>query len=527
MNYDLFSQMILSFGIKAMLRKAFLNKWKANKGLIYTTIVFILLNLIIGERLTFIDNVSHIGGLVPGIILGVFYHLDINHIKGRFVRGFGNILTILFFGGALIIMINILPRYTYHYYTMFRAYVQNEDEAIRILRENDILTDESYYVGLKEADTLWKTNLTMLDGFPVVPDTNIMQDINILTSYAGIRRKALKYFILSIEKDSYIYIDTAEQINSQISTIPMLYYNLRLKPDTSTDITGLKLELFKAYFDKDWFECDFDDAEYFRIAQRDSLGRVQGRVRDYYLPGILQMKGTYENNLMNGLFFYYYPNGQYDAAGFFNDNIKIGKWQHFYRNGQIKSEEIFMNFKERTVSYRDSTGKQMVIDGNGMVEIKYINDIVKETGEYLDGLKHGVWRGFFVTGTPQYEEIYENGELVSGKRVTGSGEIYFYDEIYVSPTPICGEDEYLQYLKDSLQYPEEAIRNGMEGVVIIEFLVDTAGNIPKLKPVTIIGKGCEEEAIRLVKEGSRFFPARMRGKTIAARATYPVVFELD
>ncbi|GAI44582.1 unnamed protein product, partial [marine sediment metagenome] len=79
---------------------------------------------------------------------------------------------------------------------MFRAYVQNEDEAIRILRENDILTDESYYVGLKEADTLWKTNLTMLNGFPVVPDTNIMQDINILTSYAGIRRKAMKYFIL-------------------------------------------------------------------------------------------------------------------------------------------------------------------------------------------------------------------------------------------------------------------------------------------------------------------------------------------
>ncbi|MEN9612680.1 MAG: hypothetical protein RLZZ628_3494 [Bacteroidota bacterium] len=64
---------------------------------------------------------------------------------------------------------------------------------------------------------------------------------------------------------------------------------------------------------------------------------------------------------------------------------------------------------------------------------------------------------------------------------------------------IGGKTELEQYLKTNLQYPKAAREQGIQGVVIVEFLVNTDGTIQDAKIGKGIGGGCDEEAIRLVQ----------------------------
>lgn len=78
---------------------------------------------------------------------------------------------------------------------------------------------------------------------------------------------------------------------------------------------------------------------------------------------------------------------------------------------------------------------------------------------------------------------------------------------------------------EKLNYPREAILAGIEGTVIISFIVDTRGNVTNAKVVRGIGGGCDEEALRVVKE-MKFKPARQRERYVRIRMNIPIKFHL-
>lgn len=55
------------------------------------------------------------------------------------------------------------------------------------------------------------------------------------------------------------------------------------------------------------------------------------------------------------------------------------------------------------------------------------------------------------------------------------------------------------FIKNNLRYPEEALKNGIQGTVVIDYDVDVFGDVTKAKVRHGIGYGCDEEALRLVK----------------------------
>ncbi|WP_323756682.1 energy transducer TonB [Roseivirga sp.] len=56
-----------------------------------------------------------------------------------------------------------------------------------------------------------------------------------------------------------------------------------------------------------------------------------------------------------------------------------------------------------------------------------------------------------------------------------------------------------KFLSEQLNYPEEALKNKVEGVVEVAYDVDGLGRILNVKILTGLGSGCDEEVIRLVK----------------------------
>ena len=77
-----------------------------------------------------------------------------------------------------------------------------------------------------------------------------------------------------------------------------------------------------------------------------------------------------------------------------------------------------------------------------------------------------------------------------------------------------------------ITYPEMARKAGIEGRVVVQFIIDKEGNV--LDPVVVrgIGGGCDEEAINAVKQ-IKFVPGRQRGKPVSVRYSLPVSFKLS
>lgn len=56
-----------------------------------------------------------------------------------------------------------------------------------------------------------------------------------------------------------------------------------------------------------------------------------------------------------------------------------------------------------------------------------------------------------------------------------------------------------KFIYDNLRYPKEALENGVEGMVIVDYDIDYQGNVTATRVLQGLGHGCDEEACRVVK----------------------------
>ena len=76
-------------------------------------------------------------------------------------------------------------------------------------------------------------------------------------------------------------------------------------------------------------------------------------------------------------------------------------------------------------------------------------------------------------------------------------------------------------------YPEEALRAGLEGLVVLEAIVDERGRVGHdIKVVRSLGRGFDEAAVAAVRQW-RFRPATRDGKPIKVRRIFPILFRLQ
>jgi protein TonB len=80
-------------------------------------------------------------------------------------------------------------------------------------------------------------------------------------------------------------------------------------------------------------------------------------------------------------------------------------------------------------------------------------------------------------------------------------------------------------LQKKIHYPEIAKKAGVEGRVIVQFVVNEQGAVTDPIVVRGIGAGCDEEAIRAVQQ-ARFTPGRQRGNPVRVKMSLPITFKL-
>lgn len=80
-------------------------------------------------------------------------------------------------------------------------------------------------------------------------------------------------------------------------------------------------------------------------------------------------------------------------------------------------------------------------------------------------------------------------------------------------------------IQGKIRYPEIAKKAGVEGRVIVQFVVDEQGKVVDPVVVRGIGAGCDEEAIRAVQL-AEFKPGKQRGRPVRVKMSLPITFKL-
>ncbi len=90
-----------------------------------------------------------------------------------------------------------------------------------------------------------------------------------------------------------------------------------------------------------------------------------------------------------------------------------------------------------------------------------------------------------------------------------------------------GEIAMKKYLAENIQYPQMARESGIQGRVFVTFVVEKDGNVTDVRVLRGIGGGCDEEAIRVIKNMPKWDPGKQRGKPVRVQFNMPIMFKLN
>ncbi len=92
----------------------------------------------------------------------------------------------------------------------------------------------------------------------------------------------------------------------------------------------------------------------------------------------------------------------------------------------------------------------------------------------------------------------------------------------------CSKEKLLEYIYSNLKYPAIARENGIEGQIVLQFVVEKDGTITDVNIVRDIGGGCGDSASNVVKGmnnmGQKWIPGKQRGRPVRVLFTLPVKF---
>jgi len=95
-----------------------------------------------------------------------------------------------------------------------------------------------------------------------------------------------------------------------------------------------------------------------------------------------------------------------------------------------------------------------------------------------------------------------------------------------SPQYPGGDELRLKFLSENIKYPQAAREASVQGTVYITFVVEADGTITNIRVLRGIGKGCDEEALRVMKLMPKWLPGKQRGKPVRVQFNLPIKFSL-
>ena len=127
-----------------------------------------------------------------------------------------------------------------------------------------------------------------------------------------------------------------------------------------------------------------------------------------------------------------------------------------------------------------------------------------------------------------------NGEVLKAKEVIAQPEppkheeeSKVFDVVEQMPSFPGGNGALLEYLATHVKYPVVAQENGVQGRVIVSFVVERDGSITDVRVVRSVDPSLDREAARVVSSMPRWTPGKQNGSAVRVKYNVPVMFKLQ
>ncbi|HPW78023.1 MAG: Gram-negative bacterial tonB protein [Bacteroidetes bacterium ADurb.Bin037] len=88
------------------------------------------------------------------------------------------------------------------------------------------------------------------------------------------------------------------------------------------------------------------------------------------------------------------------------------------------------------------------------------------------------------------------------------------------------ENTFTKWVHERIVYPEVAKENGVQGRVVLSFIVDADGYVKNVTVLRGVDPLIDKEAVRVVSSSPKWKPGRQRDKTVRVRYNFPINFQL-
>ena len=150
---------------------------------------------------------------------------------------------------------------------------------------------------------------------------------------------------------------------------------------------------------------------------------------------------------------------------------------------------------------------------------------------------------WFVTGIYAHKERFElyledTGQHQAVVCTTLDGTMDYYIEPHeegyfihtkpdIMPVFYDGKIELLDYLRENIRYPYACLHEGIQGRVIVQFIVTKDGQVSDARVVKSAHKYLDKEALRVVNNMPYWRPGAYKGKRVNVQLTMPIIFRLQ
>ena len=124
-------------------------------------------------------------------------------------------------------------------------------------------------------------------------------------------------------------------------------------------------------------------------------------------------------------------------------------------------------------------------------------------------------------------EVLKAKEVIAQPEPPKEEETKVFDVVEQMPSFPGGPAELMKFLASNIKYPVVAEENGVQGRVIVTFVVERDGSITDVKVVKSVDPSLDKEAQRVVKSMPKWIPGKQNGSAVRVKYTVPVTFKLQ
>ena len=124
-------------------------------------------------------------------------------------------------------------------------------------------------------------------------------------------------------------------------------------------------------------------------------------------------------------------------------------------------------------------------------------------------------------------EVLKAKEVIAQPEPPKEEETKVFDVVEVMPSFPGGQAALFEWLSKNIKYPVVAEENGVQGRVIVTFVVERNGSITDVQVAKSVDPSLDKEAVRVVKAMPHWIPGKQNGSAVRVKFTVPVTFRLQ